>query len=62
MKFKIPTSWSVSKTFIVEADSMEDAIDKVCCNENDKYPIKGGEYVDDSFIVDEDCCEVINDQ
>lgn len=61
MKFKIGASWEVYKKFIVEANSLEEAIDKVYCNENCNYPAEGGEYVDDSFVVDDDCCEVIDD-
>lgn len=61
MKFKIPVCWLMSRTFIVKANSIEEAIDKVYDDVDGKYPVKGGKYVDDSFVVDNDCCEGIDD-
>lgn len=59
-KFKVSCTWEVIGDFEVEAESLDDAIDKV---ENSEEPFDGlpsdSEYVDGSFQVIPDCCEEI---
>ena len=59
MKVKIPVSWEMCGTIIVEADSVEAALENL---DLDVFPIsnvKGTEYVDSSFRVTEECAEDI---
>jgi hypothetical protein len=53
MKYRIPVTWSEVLVVEVEADSIDEAIEKV---ENDEVDIdlSQGDYADDSFIVLED--------
>lgn len=47
--------------FEVEADSLDEAIDKVYSNDDNQYCIGGkGEYVDDSFLVDYELAQTLN--
>lgn len=58
MKFPVAITWSMSGTFDVEADSLEEAIAKV---EEGKPPYDGlpdGEYIDDSMRIDEDQTDI----
>lgn len=60
-KFKIPVVWEMCDEFEVEAETIEDAIVEVQDNVDDKYNIEGmGEYIDDSFSVQEDCVYDMN--
>lgn len=65
-KQRIAVNWEVSGFIEVEADSIEEAMDKFREDPNNySLPYDGGEYVDDSFRlttddVDEmkECCGV----
>lgn len=48
--FQIETSWIMTATVPVEAESLEEAMKKVICLDATPY----GCYLDDSFQVDED--------
>lgn len=60
--FKVPVIWSLVGEFEVEANSLDEAIEKVENNENDAYPLDKahGEYIDDSLIVNLDCAKEAN--
>lgn len=58
-KFRVCCFWHECGEFIVEANSLKEAIDKV---DNGDEPYDGlpeGEYIDDSFSINHDCCEEI---
>lgn len=48
-KFKIPVEWSVFGVVEIEADSMEEAVDKFDKTINDIPLPYQSEYIDDSF-------------
>ena len=48
-KFKIPVEWSVLGVVEIEADSMEEAVDKFDETINDIPLPYQSEYIDDSF-------------
>ena len=49
----VVAEWKMCDEFEVEADTLEDAIEKVYANDDDKYCVGDkGEYIDDSFEVD----------
>ena len=48
-KFKIPVSWMMSATVIVEAENLEDAVNKA---EDGLLPMEDAEYCDGSFEVE----------
>lgn len=50
--FKVNVTWSCWGQVNVEANSLEEAINKVR-NNLDDYPLPQGEYIEDSFEVDE---------
>lgn len=62
-KFLIPVSWTMYGEFVVEAESLEQAIEVVNENVDDKFCIADadGEYADDSFIVDVNLAEEITE-
>lgn len=62
MKFVIACDWQMAGEFTVEANSLEEAIEKVNASEPpyDGLP-EDGEYVDDSFNVNTDCCRVLEE-
>ena len=45
--YKIPVTWEMFDYVMVEADSLQDAIDKAF-----DEPLTHGEYIDGSFVVD----------
>ncbi len=47
--YTIPVVWQMYGKIVVEADSVEEAIDSV---ENDATPLPDGSYIDGSFEVD----------
>lgn len=61
MKFAIYAEWKMGNYFIIEADSLDEAISKAYKNENGCAIVTNvhsiGSYIDDSFIVDKDSCE-----
>ncbi len=66
-KFKIACSWEVCGEFEMEADTVEEAVDKAISIEGQK--LDGGiplpdepEYVDGSFFVDADMSRFINEK
>jgi len=52
MKHKIPVTWTVNATLEIEADSLEQAIEKA-----GKVPLPEGEYMDGSFEIRHDLIE-----
>ena len=55
--FEISVDWTVTATVEIEAESLEEAI-KLAHDAELPYP---GEYVDDSFRVDEETTRELND-
>lgn len=55
-KYKIPVSWSMCDELIIEADSLEDAIDVA-----EESNLTAGSYIDGSFEVNHDILENCND-
>ena len=53
--FNIGCTWKVAHDFVVEADTLEQAIEKVEDGDGD-FSLKGGDYIDDSFQVQKDAC------
>ena len=60
MKFKVVAEWLVSRTYEIEADTLMDAIELVEGNEKGCAPTTGGEYVDDTFEVNEQMTQELN--
>lgn len=56
MKYKIPVSWMQLATMEVEAESLEEAIEKA---DQMELP-EDGEYLDGSFEVNYGCIEELN--
>ena len=54
-EYTIPCSWQMYGYMKVEADSLKDAIKKA-----DDMPLPDGDYVTDSFEVDEQMVEELN--
>lgn len=59
MKFKIPVNWIMSSYVNVEANSLDEAIE-VAQYQWAELPVNG-EYIDDSFDVNIQCAEEMND-
>lgn len=59
-KFTVGVEWVVCGEVEVEADSLDEAIDKIMYDETGQYDIDEieNDYVDDSFRVNRDCCFV----
>ena len=55
--FQVSVDWTVTATVEIEADSLEEAI-KLAHDAELPYP---GEYVEDSFRVDEEVTRDLND-
>jgi len=55
-KYNIPVTWIMSDTIVVEANSLEEAIDKA-----DSIPLPVGEYMNDSFRIDAHNIEDMHD-
>jgi len=53
MQYKVPCSWEMYGTLVVEADSEEEAW-KVAEKEAETCPLTEGWYVDESFKLDYD--------
>ena len=62
MKYKIAVQWMVAGEFEVEANSLDEAMEKVCDNEKDEFSLEkaGGEFIDDSFDVNEEVTQELN--
>ena len=60
-KYKIPVWWSMSGTVEIEADSLEEAIDKAETDSDISLP-EDSYYIDDSWEVnrDEDMINYLN--
>jgi hypothetical protein len=54
-KYIIPVQWMMSDEFEVEAYSLEEAIEIA-----KRMPLTRGEYVDDSFEINEDLLLILN--
>lgn len=54
MKFKVPVTWKMYGYMYVEAETKEDAVKEAYSWET---PLPQGNYLDDSFEVDEDFIE-----
>lgn len=56
MKYRVYAEWKMEHYFIIEADSLDEAIEKAYDNENGCTNIGNaetiGSYVDESFVVD----------
>jgi hypothetical protein len=61
MVYKVVVSWTQVGEFFVEASSIEEAISAVESSDNHLFPISkaGGEYLDDSFVVDKENSELV---
>lgn len=61
--FHIPVTWQERGEFLVEADTIEEAIEKVYANEKDEFSTTASdpEYVDDSFSVIKPECRPAED-
>jgi hypothetical protein len=65
MVYKVPVVWSVMGYVLVDAESGEEAMDYAKAHLDDFSLPRNGEYLDDSFQVDEEgvaimvgtCCE-----
>lgn len=58
-KFRIIVTWNMMGSYIVNADTLEDAIDKVEAHET---PLpKNGSYLEDSFEVDRDMSDEVTE-
>jgi hypothetical protein len=51
MRYKIPVERSSTGTMVIEADSLEEAVEEA----NNAPPPDDTEYVDDSFRINYDC-------
>ena len=58
MQIRVPVSWVVMAYTVVEAESVEEAIDLATGVDLDCFD--GQEYLPDSFDVDEEGCEILN--
>jgi hypothetical protein len=58
MQIRVPVSWIVMAYTVVEAESVEEAIDLATGVDLDCFD--GQEYLPDSFDVDEEGCEILN--
>lgn len=58
MQIRVPVSWIVMAYTVVEAKSVEEAIDLATGVDLDCFD--GQEYLPDSFDVDEEGCEIVN--
>ena len=55
-KFRVCCEWEMCGEFEVEADSLEKAISQVANCEEPYDCLPDGEYIDDSFSINYDCC------
>lgn len=60
-KFKVCAVWSETAICEVEADTLKEAIDKVE-SDPDKHAPEHGNYLDDSFQVDEEFTKELNEE
>lgn len=56
MKYKIPCVWQSFGIVEIEADNLDEAIEKA-----HDAPLPEAEYIEDSFEVDEEAIEYYND-
>lgn len=60
-KFTIAVTWMLSGEYTnVEANSLEEAKEKVMVGQEEFSEYPYGEYVDDSMLVNDDCCHEEN--
>ena len=59
-KFKLPVYWEMSGSLIIEAESQEEAV-KYAYSSQCRLP-DDGYYLDDSFEVEEDGIEELEDE
>lgn len=59
--FLITVQWQMAGQFLVKAKSLQDAVSAVEEDYNDLFPVENaqGEYVDDSFEINKDCCCIV---
>jgi hypothetical protein len=55
--YRVPVSWMMCGSVYMEADSLDEAIEKVI---EEDGPLPEGFYLDDSFQVDTDLAEELN--
>jgi hypothetical protein len=58
-KFIIPVFWTMSNDLEIEAETLDEAIIKA--REWTNIPEQGSEYVADSYTVNTECAEMLND-
>ena len=58
MQIRVPVYWTVIAYTVVEAKTIEEAIDLATGVDLDCFD--GQEYLPDSFDVDEEGCEILN--
>lgn len=51
-KFRIPVSWQVAGTVVVEAKNINEAIE-IAKDKEGKIPLPEGDYIEDSWQVDD---------
>jgi hypothetical protein len=61
-KYTIPVTWVMSGHYIVEAESREEAQDKVLESEEPYSALPEGEYMDDSLRIDLDLCRELDEE
>lgn len=59
-KFLVETQWIMTKTIEVEADSLEDAIEKIQDDVFQNDIPSDGEYLTDSFEINKDITAELN--
>lgn len=59
-KFKIAVTWFTSGTYTVEADTLEEAKEKVLNAEPPYDALPKGTYMDDTMLVDDGATEELN--
>lgn len=59
-RFLVPCEWTVTHTFNIEADSLDQAIEKAHNGEGGTTPLPLGQYMDDTFEVNNREAEELN--
>mgnify|MGYP000668045618 CR=1 FL=1 len=57
-KYKIPISWEIGSELEIEANSIEEALEKA---QNEELP-SNGEYIDGSYEIWDDVAREINEE
>lgn len=54
MKFKVPVEWTMIGEYEVDAESLQEAIEKVNAGEHPFDELPDGDYLDDSLVVNKE--------